>query len=151
MSANFFTCIWLDLWVYRRIGSQKTWRYKNGPVFITDANIWHCWYRLPQYGTKTLHERYRIYYYCDYLVFQNKQGKSEGFDSYDRPSNLTQIGLNSSILQPVWHWNMMDDQKLGCDLCDLDLWPLTLIFCMDITSVIGNNSWKFHDDMMMGT
>ena len=31
-----------------------------------------------------------------------KQGKSEGFDSCDRPSNLTQIGLNSSIFQPVW-------------------------------------------------
>ena len=25
-----------------------------------------------------------------------KQGKSEGFDSCDRPSNLTQIGLKSS-------------------------------------------------------
>ena len=37
-------------------------------------------------------------------------------------------------------------------------WVLTLIFepwpwpfRMDITSVIGNNSWKFHDDTMMGT
>ena len=34
--------------------------------------------------------------------------------------------------------------KLGFDLCDLDLWPLTLTFCMDITLVIGNDSWKFH-------
>ena len=41
--------------------------------------------------------------------------------------------------------------KLGFDLCDLDLWPLTLTFCMDITLVIGNNSRKFHDDTMMGT
>ena len=41
--------------------------------------------------------------------------------------------------------------KWGHDLCDLDFWPLTLTFCMDITSVIGNNSWKFHDDTMMGT
>ena len=41
--------------------------------------------------------------------------------------------------------------KLGFDLCDIDLWPLTLTFCMDITSVIGNHSWKFHDDTMMGT
>ena len=32
-----------------------------------------------------------------------------------------------------------------------DLWPVTLAFCMDITFVIGNNSWKFHDDTMMGT
>ena len=28
--------------------------------------------------------------------------------------------------------------------------PLTLTFCMDITSVIGNKSRKFHDDTMMG-
>ena len=41
--------------------------------------------------------------------------------------------------------------KLGYDLCDFDLWPMTLTICMDVTSVIGNNSWKFHDDMMMGT
>ena len=33
------------------------------------------------------------------------------------------------------------------------LWPwhLTLTFVMDITLVHGNNSWKFHDDMMTGT
>ena len=35
--------------------------------------------------------------------------------------------------------------------CDLDLWPLTMIFCMDITSVSGCHFWKFHDDTMMGT
>ena len=33
-----------------------------------------------------------------------EQGKSEGFDSCDRPSNLTQIGFKSSIFQPVWPW-----------------------------------------------
>ena len=27
---------------------------------------------------------------------------------------------------------------------------MTLTFCMDITSVIGNNSWKFRDDTMTG-
>ena len=36
-------------------------------------------------------------------------------------------------------------------LCDLDHWPLTLTICMDVTFVIGNNSWKFCDDTMMGT
>ena len=35
--------------------------------------------------------------------------------------------------------------------CDLHLWPLTLTFCMDVTFVIGNNSWKFCDYTMMGT
>ena len=29
----------------------------------------------------------------------------------DRPSNLTQIGFKSSIFQPVWPWNLMDDPK----------------------------------------
>ena len=35
------------------------------------------------------------------------------------------------------------------DLCDLDLWPLTWTFCMDITSINGNNS--MHDNTMTGT
>ena len=40
---------------------------------------------------------------------------------------------------------------MGChDLCDLVLWSLTLTFCMDITSVNGNDSWKFKDDTMRG-
>ena len=38
-----------------------------------------------------------------------QQGKSEGFDSCDRPNNLTQIELKSSIFQHVWPWNLMDD------------------------------------------
>ena len=41
--------------------------------------------------------------------------------------------------------------KICFDLCDLDLWLLILIFCMDITFIYGNNSWKFHDDKMTGT
>ena len=43
--------------------------------------------------------------------YLQKQGKSEGFDSCDQPSNLTQIGFKSSIFQPVWPWNVMDDPK----------------------------------------
>ena len=42
---------------------------------------------------------------------ETEQGKSEGFDSCDRPCNLTQIGLKLSIFQPVWPWNLMDDLK----------------------------------------
>ena len=38
-----------------------------------------------------------------------KEDKSEGFNSYDRPSNITQIGFKSSIFQPVWPWNFMED------------------------------------------
>ena len=47
-----------------------------------------------------------------FLVWDyKKQGKSEGFDSCDRPSNLIQIGFKSSIFQPVWPRNLMDDPK----------------------------------------
>ena len=35
-----------------------------------------------------------------YTIDKDKQGKSEGFDSCDWPSNLTQIGFKSSIFQP---------------------------------------------------
>ena len=40
-----------------------------------------------------------------------EQGKSEGFDSWDRPSNLTQIGFESSIFQPMWPLKLMDDPE----------------------------------------
>ena len=97
-------------------------------------------------------------------IIIKEQGKSEGFDSCDRPSNLTQIGFKSSIFQAVWPWNLMDDPKKTNRaplLCNFKLlwiqtgvtvqkrlsWvltsvTLTLTFCMDITFVINNNSWK---------
>ena len=59
------------------------------------------------------------------------------------------IGLCYSV-NSNWSYSP-ETAKLGFDLCDLDLWPLTLTFCMDISSVIGNHSWKFHDDTMMET
>ena len=52
-----------------------------------------------------------LYFHVSYSALFSKQGKSEGFDSCDRPSNLTQIGFKSSIFQPVWPWNLMDDPK----------------------------------------
>ena len=84
------------------------------------------------------------------LTYDLEQGKSEGFDSCDRPSNRTQIGFKSSIFQPVWPWNLMDDltrqiwgiwklrpayspetpnsgQKRWCFVpCDLEIWWMTL-------------------------
>ena len=40
---------------------------------------------------------------------QQEQGKSEGFDSCDRPNNLARIWSKSSIFQPVLPWNLMDE------------------------------------------
>ena len=74
-----------------------------------------------------------------------EKSKSEGFDSCDRCSNLTQIRFKWSLFQPVLPWNLMDDLKQGksevfdsCDrpgnltqngfnrrffsLCDLEIW-----------------------------
>ena len=39
------------------------------------------------------------------------QGKSEGFDSCDRPSNFTQYGFKLMIIQPVRPWNLPADFK----------------------------------------
>ena len=41
----------------------------------------------------------------------------------------------------VWKKNKLG--KICSNLCDLDLWPLILTFCMGITFVHRNNSWKF--------
>ena len=42
-------------------------------------------------------------------VITIEQGKSEWFYNYDRPSNLTQIGLKLSPVLPIWPWNVMVD------------------------------------------
>ena len=43
------------------------------------------------------------------ILYENKQGNSEGFDSCDQPSNLTQTWFKSLIFQPIWPRNLMDD------------------------------------------
>ena len=58
--------------------------------------------------------------------------------------------ISSPYVNSNWSYGR-ETAKWGQDLCDLDLWPLTLTFCMDITSVNGSNSWKFQDDTMTGT
>ena len=63
---------------------------------------------------------------------------------------LSHIELNASFHHHIWIQTGVTVRKFGFDLCDLVLRPLTLNFCMDITSVIGNNYWKLHDDTMMG-
>ena len=61
------------------------------------------------YNTK--YENTIFFYSSRKQCLPKEQGKSEGFDNCDRPSNLTQIGLESSIFQPVWPRNLMDDPE----------------------------------------
>ena len=58
--------------------------------------------------------------------------------------------ISSSYVNSSWSYSP-ETANLGYDPCDLDFWPITLTFCMDITSVIGNNFWQFCDDTVMGT
>ena len=82
------------------------------------------------------------------------------------PWNLTDDLENQQGTAPKWYqalciisspyvksnWSYVPETaNLDFDLCNLDFWLLTLNFCIDITSVIGNHSWKFHDDTVMGT
>ena len=50
--------------------------------------------------------------------------------------------ISSPYVNSNWSYGP-ETAKWGHDLCDLDLWPLTLTFCMDIMSVNGNNSLIF--------
>ena len=65
------------------------------------------------------------------------------------------IGEFNLVLQsrmPNWGQNWQLFLALCWVLtCDLDLWPLTLTFCIDITFFIGNNAWNFNDDTMTRT
>ena len=45
--------------------------------------------------------------------------------------------ISSSYVNSNWSYSQ-ETTKLGFDLCDLDLWPLFLIFCVDITFINGN-------------
>ena len=56
-----------------------------------------------------LHRRGALLFFKVIQGHTGKQGKSEGFDSCDRPSNLTQIGFKASIFRP----------------CDLEIWWMT--------------------------
>ena len=80
-----------------------------------------------------------------YLTYDLKKQKDTSSKQHQALCIISSSYVNSNLSYSL------ETVKLGCDLCDLDLWPLTLTFCMDLTFVIGNHSWKFHDDTMMGT
>ena len=72
---------------------------------------WLCIITKPQvfmYNLQLIHNIKGLQSLTDQLYYL-QQGKSEGFDSCDRPSNLAQIWSKSSIFCPLWPWNLMDD------------------------------------------
>ena len=69
------------------------------------VEAWYWYFQAEYLGWFIQHD----WIYREQKEVESKQGKSEGFDSCDRPSNLTRIGFKSSIFQPVWPWNLMGD------------------------------------------
>ena len=81
------------------------------------------------------------------------------FDGWPWKNNraylLLYLKLCASFRSHLWIqtgvmvWKHRNWGKICFDLCDLDLRPLTLTFSMDISSLNGNNSWKFQDDTIV--
>ena len=67
-----------------------------------------------------------------------KQGKSEGYDSCDRPSDLTQIWFKSLIFQPVRPWNLMDNLKQIIGSCSIPHQALCIIWNPSV-----NSNWSY--------
>ena len=69
----------------------------------------------------------------------------------NRAPLLSNIKLYVSFHHHMWIQTGVTVRKRKVGSWPLWPWPLTLTFCMDPTLVLGDNSWKFHDDTMMGT
>ena len=73
------------------------------------------------------------------LVNSNLSYSPETLNSGQNPKQHQAIYIiSSSYVNSNWSYSPKT-AKLGCDLCELDLWSLTLTFCMDITLVRGDN------------
>ena len=69
-----------------------------------------------------------------------KQGKFEGFDSCDRPSNRAQIWPESSIFQPAWPWNLMDNLEGTSSI-------LHQALCIT-SNPSGNSNWSYSPETL---
>ena len=99
--ASFRSHQWIPIWVTVR--KQTKWVL----TFVTFTfNLWpwpFAWTSLLSMAITP--ENFMMIRWQE----QSEQGKSEGFDSCDLPSNLTQIGFKSSVFRP----------------CDLEIWWMT--------------------------
>ena len=64
---------------------------------------------------------------------------------------LNNVKLCASFHPHMWIQTGITIWKRKMGFWTLWSWTLTLTFCRGITFVNGNNSWKFHDDVMTGT
>ena len=48
-------------------------------------------------------------WFCFTILHENKQGKSEGFDSSDQSNNLIKTLFKSLIFKAIWPRNLIND------------------------------------------
>ena len=82
--------------------NEKLWELLCNIKSNVNHGLWHRWVAGFQICPSVVENIFNP---------SEKQGNSAGFDSCDWPSNLTQIRFKSSIYQPVWPWNLMDDPQ----------------------------------------
>ena len=113
--------------------SQKMWRFECNISKLTIESLW-----------------FALFVPCDVEIRRMTLKNN-------RAPPLCYLKLCASFRSHLWIQTGVTVRKrpkwgkICFDLCDIDLWPLTLNFCMDITFVNGNNSWKSHDDAMTAT
>ena len=102
------------------------------------------------YSPETINSRQNQQFFvrCDLEIWQMTMKNN-------RAPFLYYIKLYACIISSPYvnsNWSYGPEAvKRSHGFCDLDLWPLTLTFCTDITFVNRNNSWKFQYDTMTGT
>ena len=110
----------LYMFLKRSLGIRPMWIQQNSPYMLTCSGSTLTIWNKTQTNALSLtfilrtwaqNRHLRVHQGTRHNQLKCKQGKSQGSDSCDRPSYLTQIGFKSSIFQPVWPWNLMDDPE----------------------------------------
>ena len=109
-SGDFLSCVTLKF---------DGWHWKTkGHLFYTTSSLVHHFKSIGEFklelqsGNAQFGSKSTIF--CPVwswnLTDDLEQGKSEGFESCDRPIvRNTQFGSKSKMFCPVWPWNLMDD------------------------------------------
>ena len=124
------------------------WPWKTiGHIFYATSSFVHHFVVIDEFKLELQSGNRRVFCAVWPLILTDHIEKQKGtsFLSYQ-----TLCIISSPYVNSPRSYNP-ETAKLGFDLCDLDLWPLTLTFCMDINFVIANISWNLHDETIMGT
>ena len=139
-NQRFFLAVWLQFYVW-------PWKTIEHLFYATSSFVHHFIaigeFKLElQSGNAQSGSNLTILEPCDLEIWRMTLKNNR--------ATLISCIISSSYVNSNWSYSP-ETVKLGCDLCYLDFWPMTLTLCMDLTLVIGNNSWKFHDDTMRAT